>query len=1361
MSALKTHTRFRPVELGCFLCAVVLAEMAWAADGDRTSQPTRAPRELIESSRSVPRTLRARNRNEHPEVKLSFSNAPWPRVLLKIAVETNSKLVMHEKPEGRFTRRDSNRYTRTEAIHILNRELEPKGFRLIEQGESLVVLNLHDFRTRYRRPIAPVRPENPGPLKPTSRRSFKPQKYKRRTYSIASRDRELRQASLKSRTNRRRSIRRASHVDEDQPTNRSEQTNPSEREKVTAVKTRHSRAADVARTIYRTFKSRAELIDWGPNGLPTFRVYRSQPSRTRNDLGKPRRRKPLRRPSAAVFTISIDTKRDELLVSAPPGQTRDLVWLIQQLDAAGGEPNTTIRLLPGAKNTRRIATRLQVQLTRLVAQRKREDAAAGEQPDRADDAADDRGERQPPKQTDPTEALGGLQGDVNVESLQDLGVLLLRGNKRDVDAVMRIIREIEKLTLLATPEVHLLRLRHVHSEALAPLLSSVYEGLRPAPVQGAQPRQSISFIPVVKPNAILILAPSEDLKSILELAVELDQPVDPLSEFQVIGLKSAVAAHVVSILIDFYQERAGLRTRVRAVADARTNSVIVQARPRDLAEVAALIRRIDRDESPAVSRMRIFPLKNAFADELAVVITTAIQSILNPSATSVGTGGIRGGAPGSGGRPITQRPGPRPGGQTPTPPGTPPRQAGGASTQGIGDAKSVILEFLAVDGEAQRFVRSGILFDIRVTADPRINSLVVIAPQQSMELMAELIRQLDQPTTTVADIKMFSLENADATATVQLLEKLFGVQDQQQQGGTQVAGAEDADSNLIPLQFSVDVRTNSVFAKGGSEALRVVEAILLRLDHSDIRQRQNDVIRLLNSPADRIAEAINQFMRSQRDLAQLNPDLISDMELLQREVIAVAEPISNSLLISATPRYFEEIRRLVAELDKAPAQVIIQALLVEVVLQNTDEFGIELGFQDSVLFDRGLLNLDNFLTTTETTSVPGTGISLTTEQIVNQELIPGFNFNNTQLPLGNNTFINPTDVGTQGLSNFSLGRLNGDLGFGGLVLSANSESISALLRALSARRTIHVLMRPQIRTLDNLPATIHVGQQVPVVNGVDVGQTITSPRIVQEQVGIVLTVIPRISPDGTIVIETDVQKSELSGNTVPIFFDAANNRTINSPIIDITDAVATVSVRDGQTIVLGGMITKSDSTLERKVPWLAEVPLLGRLFRYDSTTTRRTELLIFLTPRVIHNDADSELIKQVEAERMHFIEEDAEAMHGPLYAVPPEMQGIERQPAQPPQPLQGKRILPFPENEDVPTTVVPRDMLNVSPTPGAQAVRPVAHKTKRGESHGLHRGDSKANRPQKANRRQKKPRRPIWILESFLSNSNKTPKNTP
>ena len=156
-----------------------------------------------------------------------------------------------------------------------------------------------------------------------------------------------------------------------------------------------------------------------------------------------------------------------------------------------------------------------------------------------------------------------------------------------------------------------------------------------------------------------------------------------------------------------------------------------------------------------------------------------------------------------------------------------------------------------------------------------------------------------------------------------------------------------------------------------------------------------------------VANAINTFLQSQRDLAQLDPDLISNVELLEQEIIVVAEPVTNSLIISATRRYYDQIMEMVHTLDKPPGQVIIQILLVEVELDNSDEFGVELGFQDSLLFDRGLLNAEN-LQTIETTIFDPNGIPQTTfETIINSESVPGFNFANASLPLGNNTAISP------------------------------------------------------------------------------------------------------------------------------------------------------------------------------------------------------------------------------------------------------------------------------------------------------------------------------------------------------------------
>ena len=729
-------------------------------------------------------------------------------------------------------------------------------------------------------------------------------------------------------------------------------------------------------------------------------------------------------------------------------------------------------------------------------------------------------------------------------------------------------------------------------------------------------------------------------------------PIDPQTNIEVFYLKNAVASQAATTLTNLYQAQTGaaapggggggsgaaatgvgLQPRFRIVADVRTNSLIVQARPNDMKELAYLIDKIDLQETAAVSKMRIVPLKNAVADELANVITSAIQSLLNPPSVT--------GRPPAG---QTNQFGQGQGGQA------------GQGSQELREAKSVALELLANVGEQEMSVRSGILSDIRITPDIRSNSLIVSAPEASLEMVVTLIERLDQPSSTVAEIKVFTLENADAGTVLNLLTALFAPttgNQAQAQTGVQIVGAEDASSGLIPLRFSVDVRTNSIVAIGGGDALRVVEAILLRLDESDIRQRQNTIVKLRNTPATEIAAAINTFLQSQRDLATVNPELISNTELLEQQIIAVAEPVTNSLLISATPRYYKEIQDIVARLDQAPKQVVIQVMLVEVTLDNTDEFGVELGFQDDILFDRSVTTAADLLTIQQTNTTPN-GVQTTSNQIISQATTPGFKFADPTLGLGNNIDAAPNIVGSQSLSNFSLGRVNSDLGYGGLVLSASSNQVSMLMRALSARTQVHILSRPQIRTLDNQVAQIQVGRQVPIINGVTFGGTNNQviPLVVQDSAGIILTVTPRISPEENIVMEVVAEKSAFTGAGVTLFVDTNSGNTVTSPIKDITTARTTIGVPNGQTVILGGMITKNDQTIERKIPWVGDLPYFGLPFRYDSTRTVRTELLMFLTPRIVRCDADNELIKQVESERMHFVPQEVEAIHGPIFAVP-------------------------------------------------------------------------------------------------------------
>ncbi len=329
-------------------------------------------------------------------------------------------------------------------------------------------------------------------------------------------------------------------------------------------------------------------------------------------------------------------------------------------------------------------------------------------------------------------------------------------------------------------------------------------------------------------------------------------------------------------------------------------------------------------------------------------------------------------------------------------------------------------------------------------------------------------------------------------------------------------------------------RTNSIIAVGSREDLVVVESILLRLDQGDLRERKTLVYRLNNAFSQSVAQALNEWLQTQKQ-AENQPDLaLSPFEQIEREVIIVPETATNSLIVSATPRFYEEVVRVIKQLDERPPMVLIQVLIAQVQLNDTDQFGVELGLQDSVLFDRSLLtDLQNGPPTTTT------NLNQTTTQ--NQQLAsatgtPGFNFNTpTAQPLGNN-LANVTSagrIGAQALSNFAVNRVDPSLGFSGFVFSASSDAVSVLLRALQEKRRLEVLSRPQLMALDGQQGQVVVGQNVPTVSGVTQATVGTQTNIITyRQVGLILNVLPRISPDGLIVMQISAEKSQISAQLV-------------------------------------------------------------------------------------------------------------------------------------------------------------------------------------------------------------------------------------
>jgi type II secretion system protein D len=552
-----------------------------------------------------------------------------------------------------------------------------------------------------------------------------------------------------------------------------------------------------------------------------------------------------------------------------------------------------------------------------------------------------------------------------------------------------------------------------------------------------------------------------------------------------------------------------------------------------------------------------------------------------------------------------------------------------------------------------------------VVADPRTNSLIVSASPRDMAEVAALIVRVDTPGAA-AELKVFTIVNGDAQALADMLRSLFSLPAPAQGGGGGGGGGGSAAANEggglgqggpVRMQFSVDPRTNSVIAVGSREDLAVVEAILLRLDQGDLRERETVVYKLNNAFAGDVAQALNSWLQTERQAETQSELALSPFEQIEREVIIVPELATNSLIVSATPRFYKEVLRVIKELDERPPMVLIQVLIAQVQLNDTDQFGVELGLQDSVLFDRSLLSdVQQITTTTQTQSPGGAVVSTTQQNVINANGQPGFNFNNpsSSTPLGNNlaSTLNPSvlstagRVGTQGLTNFAVNHADPSLGFSGFVFSASSDAVSVLLRALQEKRRLEVLSRPQLMALDGQPGIVQVGQDVPTINNVSQTAFGQVNSVNYRSVGLILQVVPRISPDGLVVMQITANKSQVSGDPgIPIAI-STGGQVISAPRFDVAQALTTVSALSGQTVVLGGLIETTKNDIHRRVPIVADIPLLGDLFRYDSVAEERRELLIILTPQIIYTKVDSDLVKQIESSRMSWILGDVINVHG-------------------------------------------------------------------------------------------------------------------
>jgi hypothetical protein len=305
--------------------------------------------------------------------------------------------------------------------------------------------------------------------------------------------------------------------------------------------------------------------------------------------------------------------------------------------------------------------------------------------------------------------------------------------------------------------------------------------------------------------------------------------------------------------------------------------------------------------------------------------------------------------------------------------------------------------------------------------------------------------------------------------------------------------------------------------------------------------------------------------------------------------------------------------------------IAVEILIAEVTLNDQFELGTELGLQDSLLFDRN----------------SATGGTLTS---------PPFNLTNTFAP--NSPQRRPQNVAGQGLSSFSMGRASSDLGYGGLVLAASSESVGLLFRMLQDANRVQILSRPSLMTIDNNISVVNVGQSVPTLTGTTNGLNGITTGVQYVNTGLTMQIQPRTNQDGLINMIVAVSRSNIDPNGgIPIGFQTGltgQAQAIEAPIFNQTLAQTRVTAYDGQTVILGGLITKQRASQSRRIPFLADIPLAGWLFRFDTEVEQRSELLVVMTPRVInYNDPNKlDMIKQVESSRMSWCLADILNIYG-------------------------------------------------------------------------------------------------------------------
>jgi len=493
------------------------------------------------------------------------------------------------------------------------------------------------------------------------------------------------------------------------------------------------------------------------------------------------------------------------------------------------------------------------------------------------------------------------------------------------------------------------------------------------------------------------------------------------------------------------------------------------------------------------------------------------------------------------------------------------RAAGPVGAGRAGDFVTQIARLRYIDAREAAASLAQIVSERGVAAPVRRgNAVILVDSKDNVERLLKVLEEIDQDTTVY---KTISLTHASATEVSRIVSNLA-------QEISEENASQGSKISVVPVEAS-----NSILLRAEPAILSRLASVVRELDRIGETNAELSVIALDHADAEELAPLLREIIRSQ----PLPPGETASAEGGGDGAVSYHNP-TNSLIISGDARIQQTLRSVIAQLDVRRAQVLVEAIIVEV----SDDTARELGLQYFLSGDGSKNSRVPFSATNFSSAQPNVLAA------AGAFLLEDERFN--------------TDAVTEAALN-SLLSADGLL-LGGAGSLGDGSVFGAILTALQEDEESRVLSFPSVLTLDNQPATLSVGQEIPITTGEAVGDNFSNAfrTVSREEVGVILEVTPQINEGGTVTLEIRQETSSVAGQIISTSTDLITNKRVIE---------TTALVDDSDILVLGGLVDQTELVLESKIPYLGDIPLAGNLFKTSGKSVERSNQMVFIRPTII------------------------------------------------------------------------------------------------------------------------------------------------